>query len=131
MSKEKVKQSMQNLEKALARLEEALSIDKPDSVHVDGTIQRFEFTLELFWKTLKRQLEVEGVQVDTPKNTLKEAYQLGWLNNETAWLQMLHDRNMTSHVYDEEMANRIYTDIQQYISEMRAVFAELQKRLQL
>lgn len=128
MSKEKVKQSLSNLENALSRLREALEVDTPNSLIIDGTIQRFEFCLELYWKTLKRMLALEGIQTDTPKNTLKEAYQLGWLHDETAWLQMLRDRNQTSHAYDEEMAQRIYNDIKQYFGEMEQVFSELKQR---
>ncbi len=128
MSETKIKQSLANLEKALAKLNDALSLENPDQLSIDGTIQRFEFTLELFWKTLKRILENEGVHTDTPKAVLKEAFQLGWLHNETAWLQMLNDRNQTSHVYDEKMAKRIYLDIKKYSPEMQTVFNEIKLR---
>jgi len=128
MSETKIIQSITNLGNALKRLEEALLIKNPDQLSIDGTIQRFEFTLELFWKTLKRILENEGIGVDTPKATLKEAFQLGWLHDETAWLKMLEDRNKTSHVYDESMAKRIYLDIQKYYPEMQRVFNEIQLR---
>ncbi|MBC6445437.1 MAG: nucleotidyltransferase substrate binding protein [Alphaproteobacteria bacterium GM202ARS2] len=67
--------------------------------------------LELFWKTLKRLLAEEGVEISTPKETLRKAFQAGWLNDEAAWLEMLSDRNTTSHIYDEETAKRIYGNI--------------------
>ena len=128
MSAIKIQQSMTNLEKALSRLNDALQIPNPDQLYIDGTIQRFEFTLELFWKTLKRLLAVEGIETDTPKATLKEAFQIGWLHDESAWLQMLQDRNLTSHVYDETIANRIFQDIKKYFPEMQQVFKELKQR---
>lgn len=128
MSREKVQQSLTNLENALMRLEEALTIQHPNQLYIDGTIQRFEFALELYWKTLKRLLEVEGIQASTPKATLKEAYQIEWLNDETAWLQMLHDRNLTSHVHDETIALRIYEDIKRYFPEMKQVFEKIKLR---
>ncbi|GAE47325.1 nucleotidyltransferase [Mesobacillus boroniphilus JCM 21738] len=74
-------QSVNNLEQAIARLEEALAEDLSNSLLVDGTIQRFESTIELYWKTLKRILVSEGIETRTPKETLKEAYQIGWLND--------------------------------------------------
>lgn len=117
---------MTNLEKALSRLNDALQIPNPDQLYIDGTIQRFEFTLELFWKTLKRLLAVEGIETDTPKATLKEAFQIGWLHDESAWLQMLQDRNLTSYVYDETIA--IFQDIKKYFPEMQQVFKELKQR---
>lgn len=128
MSMTKIQQSLTNLEKALARLGEALQIEKPDSLHVDGTIQRFEFTLELYWKTLKRLLAMEGIETDTPKSTLKEAFKIGWLHDEEGWLKMLEDRNLTSHVYDETMAARIYADIKKYYPEMLHVFQQVNTR---
>ncbi len=130
MSKIKIQQSLNNLENALARLKEGLEIKNPDQLYIDGIIQRFEFSLELFWKTLKRLLESEGINSDTPKNTLKEAYQIGWIKDETAWLQMLNDRNLTSHVYDADTARRIYEDIKKYFPEMHKIFLELKLRFE-
>ena len=60
MSLIKAKQSMNNLEEALERLGEALAIkEEENTLVVDATIQRFEFVIELYWKTLKRLLELE------------------------------------------------------------------------
>ena len=113
MSKIKIEQSLQNLGNALKRLKEALEVEENELV-IDATIQRFEFVIELFWKTLKRILEAEGIHAKTPKETLKSAYAAEWIHDETAWLQMLHDRNETSHVYDEKKAQEIYEHIRLY-----------------
>nr|WP_286183325.1 HI0074 family nucleotidyltransferase substrate-binding subunit [Bacillus sp. ISL-55] len=117
------------MEQAITRLEEALAEDLSNSLLVDGTIQRFEFTIELYWKTLKRILTSEGIETRTPKETLKEAYQIGWLQNETAWLQMLKDRNETSHTYDEEAALRILQNIKEYFPEMKTTLRILRKKV--
>ena len=95
---------------------------------IDGTIQRFEFTLELTWKTLKRQLEAEGIKAATPRETLKQACQAGWLDDEDAWLQMLRDRDGTSHIYDEAAARRIYDSIRAHYPVLRAAFETLRAR---
>lgn len=125
---EKVKQSLQNLENALQRLKEALSQDHKDALQIDGTIQRFEFTVELFWKTLKRMLEQEGNNTSTPKDALKNAYRIGWLDNEDIWLQMLRDRNETSHIYDQNKAQQIYQNIKTYLPELERTFLFLKQR---
>jgi len=127
MSNRKALQSLRNLEKAMDRLEEALSIDDMNSLYIDGTIQRFEFTLELFWKTLKRLLADEGIETKTPKETLKQAFAADWLENEHVWLQMLRDRNETSYVYDEEKARKIYENIIGYFPEMKSTFVRLKE----
>jgi nucleotidyltransferase substrate binding protein (TIGR01987 family) len=121
MSNKKVVDSLQSLESALKRLGEALAEDSPNPLAIDGTIQRFEFVFELMWKTFKRALEIEGIKCQTPRETLKAAYQIGWIDVEELWLQMLDDRNMTSHTYDEPTANQIYANIQTYYPEILKV----------
>lgn len=128
MSIRKAGQSMENLERAISRLEEALAEKEKNSLYVDGTIQRFELTFDLFWKTLKRLLEEEGIETKTPRETLKQAYAVGWLQNEYSWLQMLKDRNETSHVYDEERARQIYEHIADYFPDMKKTFEALKVR---
>lgn len=129
MKNTKVQQSMQNLGKALTRLQEALAESDINTLIIDGTIQRFEFTFELFWKTLKRFLALEGMETNTPKEALKKAYAARWLDSETIWLQMLEDRNSTSHVYDEKKAQEIYQHVRQYFPELQRVYEMLQQKL--
>jgi nucleotidyltransferase substrate binding protein (TIGR01987 family) len=121
MSNKKVVDSLQLLESALKRLGEALAEDSSNPLVIDGTTQRFEFVFELMWKTFKRALEIEGITCQTPRETLKAAYQIGWIDVEELWLQMLDDRNMTSHTYDEPTANQIYANIQTYYPEILKV----------
>ena len=111
MTAEILKISSRNLRAAVARLGEALAEPQSNTLAVDGTIQRFEFALELMWKTLKRMLAFEGIEVSTPREAMRAAYGAGWLNDETAWLEMLRDRNLTSHIYDEDTARKIYQRI--------------------
>ncbi len=111
MNDPRLRQSINNLGRALDRLEQALAESLDNPLAIDGTIQRFKFALELTWKTLKRLLDAEGRQASLPREVLKHAYAAGWLDDETAWLQMLKDRNETSHIYDEDMARRIYNHI--------------------
>lgn len=128
MSEAKIQQSLANLGRALERLKEALDETPTNSLYIDGTIQRFEFCIELFWKTIKRFLSSEGIEATTPKECLKKAFEVRWIDNETAWLQMLRDRNETSHVYDEELAKRIYHHIQQNYPEMEKTYFFLLER---
>jgi nucleotidyltransferase substrate binding protein (TIGR01987 family) len=131
MSEIKIKNKIKNLSNALARLEEVCQqpLDK-NNIVLDATVQRFEFTYELFWKTLKLLLEEEGIIATTPKGVLREAYQVQWIADEKLWLTMLEDRNRTSHIYSEKEAAAIYERIKLYFPEMKKVFDELcSKRL--
>ena len=118
---------MSNLENALLRLKEALDEPKHNTLIIDATIQRFEFVIELYWKTLKRLLVAQGIEATTPKEVLKKAYAAEWLKNETAWLQMLNDRNETSHIYNEKKAKEIYQHIKNNFPELQNTFDFLKK----
>ncbi len=99
---------------ALNRLKEAIDMYKKENnaILLDGTIQRFEFTVELAWKTIKEYLEYEKLgEFNSPRSVVKEAYRLNLIENGEKWLDMLDDRNLTSHTYDENTAKEIYRNI--------------------
>lgn len=98
MSAKKNGNGLENLGNALKRLAEALREPKDSPLVIDGTIQRFEFAIELFWKTLMRLLGSEGIQTSTPREAITEAYCAGWIDDDKKWLEMISDRNATSHV---------------------------------
>jgi nucleotidyltransferase substrate binding protein (TIGR01987 family) len=116
------------LARSLERLREALAEPAANPLAIDGTIQRFEFAIELFWKALRRLLAREGITTTTPREALTEAYRAGWLSDEAAWLQMLRDRNETSHTYNESTAKRIYANIRNAFPEMERTCRELRGR---
>ncbi len=95
---------------ALSRLEEGFRFTTDNETEEnllkkDGVIQRFEFTFELLWKTLKIVLESKGILCKAPTECLKDAFRLGLINDEAAYLQMLKDRNRTSHLYSKDQAD--------------------------
>jgi nucleotidyltransferase substrate binding protein (TIGR01987 family) len=114
----------------LTRLEESAAAPLDNPLAIDATIQRFEFTIELHWKLLKRLLEHEGIETATPREALRQAYQAGWLHDEDAWLQVLGDRNESSHTYDEAKAREIYDHIRANLPELRRTYAFLAKRIE-
>jgi nucleotidyltransferase substrate binding protein (TIGR01987 family) len=77
-----------------------------DALYRDGLIQRFEFTVELAWKSIKEYLEDQGavLGIASPRGVLKEAYAAGIIHDAEIWNQILTARNLMSHVYDEETA---------------------------
>ncbi len=128
MSARKRKGVLANLERAVIRLEEALEVPRDAPLAVDGTIQRFEFAIELTWKSLKRILADEGIETSTPREAITEAFRARWIDDEALWLSMLRDRNTTSHIYDEETALQIYARIGDYAPVMRAAWQTLIRR---
>lgn len=109
-------QSLKNFKKALANLERSVSTPITEPRDQSGIIKDFEMTYELSWKFLKRTLLNQGHQTLGAKDVFSKAYQLGYLDNEKVWLSMIEDRNLTSHVYDEESAMRIISRVKsQYL----------------
>lgn len=114
------------LNDAILALEEVVSLpmDKHTTI-IDATIQRFEFTIELFWKFLKLTLTENGIRVQFPKETLVQAYKTNLIEDEMVWIAMLHDRNITSHTYDRILAQEIYKRILTYTPILRATFERI------
>lgn len=105
-------QKMKNYKNALAQLEDAIDryqASPMDTLYRDGLIQRFEFTVELAWKSIKEYLEDQGMvlSIASPRGILKEAFAVGVIQDSVAWNEILTARNLTSHVYDESTANAI------------------------
>ena len=119
--------SISQLQKASERLRDALEVEDSE-LKVDASIQRFEFTFELAWKTLKRALLYEGRICKSPRECLKAGFQLGLISEENVWLDMLDDRNAMSHIYSEEQAKKIYEKIPDYYAVFLNLLTELQKR---
>ncbi len=110
------KQRFQNYEKAYLSLMESAEalVQEPDNRFIqDSLIQRYEYTIELAWKTMKDYLEELGfVGVTSPKKVVRKAYQEGIITEADKWIAALNDRNRTSHAYEETMANAVAVAIQ-------------------
>jgi nucleotidyltransferase substrate binding protein (TIGR01987 family) len=118
---------LEDLERAVARLEDAIAVPEDAPLAVDGTIQRFEFVFELCWKTMKALLEQSSPpeQFGTARAALKGAYAAGWITDEAGWLDLLDMRNTTSHTYRETLARDVYRRIKSRMPMLKAVVAEL------
>lgn len=109
-------QKIENYLHALAQLEQAVAIyqnSRQDALYRDGLIQRFEFTVELAWKSIKEYLEDQGstVPISTPRAVLKDAFAAGMIQDGESWNKIITARNITSHVYDEATAIGVADDI--------------------
>lgn len=115
MSNEDIRwiQRFSNFSKAMNHLENALQIPNPDIVQKAGIIQFFEMSFELAWNMVKDYLEEQGfVDIKSPRSALKKAFEMNILENGHDWMDLLQDRNLTAHTYDEQKA----TDMEQLIS---------------
>ena len=106
------KQRMENLLKAYKRLSEVVSrYPQLSEIEKEGMIQRFEYTFELAWKTLKDYLESKGDIEKFPRDVIKRSFEAELITNGELWLEMLENRNMLSHAYDEAIFNIVVEKI--------------------
>ena len=114
-----------NLKKAYNKLVEVCNMyDGKNEIIRDSVIQRFEFTYELTHKTLKEFMKYNGVVLENsfPRTIYKKAYINNIISDDKVWINLLEDRNSTSHIYNEKMedevAYRIMNDYVKAIGEL-------------
>jgi nucleotidyltransferase substrate binding protein (TIGR01987 family) len=125
---DKLRNLLRLLGTALLRPDLALAQPVNEFVR-DSAIQRFEFTFELFWKSLKAYAEESGLEAFSPRDSMRTAFQLGVIQESPEWFRMLEDRNLTSHTYNEATAEAIYSHLPTYTRRIRQALDELNRRV--
>jgi len=97
---------LENLKKALIRLEDACAQEEYSNLELAGLVQTYQFTFELCWKTLKDLLTLEGYEVNSPRETIKKAFEMSLISDINRWFHALESRNVLSHVYNEPTAKQ-------------------------
>lgn len=121
----------ENFEKALTKLQQFVA--EPILTERDraGVLQAFEFTFEQCWKTFQKFSQQEGIEAQSPRQSLQSALQLSLISqaDEDLWLEMMKDRNLSSHLYREEIARRILDAvIRIYLPLMKGAFESIRAR---
>lgn len=107
------RQRFENFEKSYKLLEKYANEDLQSEIEKAGMIQFFEMTFELAWKMLKDYLESQGFIVKSPRETIKQAFQIGLIDDGHSWLEALNKRNLTTHIYDKVFAEKFVQEIKQ------------------
>ena len=130
-----------SLEKAVTTLEVAIhSFDsrkdsmKPEERDLmrDGVIQRFEYTFELAWKTIKRYIEMYGLEkADTLNNRelFRVGFENGLIRDAARWFDYLTDRNQTSHIYNPDVAADVFASAENFLTDARYLLDQLKERI--
>ena len=96
-------QRFSNFEKTYLQLQSAMNrFDTLNTLEKEGLVQRFEYTFELAWKTMKDYIESKGEMERSPRDVLKKSFQLEIIENGEIWLDMLANRNLMAHTYNED-----------------------------
>ncbi len=127
---------LDSLERAIDQLERAITRaekDKKDEEIRDAVIQRFEYTYELAWKMLKRQLEMDSPNPSTIdslsfKELIREGAERSLIKKVEPWFNYREARNITSHTYEEKNATRVYLVALIFLPDAQELLLELKKR---
>jgi nucleotidyltransferase substrate binding protein (TIGR01987 family) len=128
---DRVKERIAVARQALATLVEILAEPKNRIVR-DASIQRFEYSFEAVWKAIKIYLrQAESIELASPKSVIRASLRLGLLSEEQtrAALQMAEDRNLTVHMYQEELAEKTFSRLSGYAALMDAWLIAIEAKL--
>ena len=121
-------QRFQNYKKALDQLRKAVVLSRKrdlSDLEVQGLIQAFEFTHEMGWKTMKDFLEEKGIiNLIGSKDATRNAFREGLIADGEGWMEMIKSRNLTSHTYNEAIAEAIAKDILERYFELFEAFEQ-------
>lgn len=115
-------QRFDSFSRAFARLEELVtmimgketysifskeSISFEEEIVMEALIKRFEFTQELSWNLLKDYMAYQGeVDLTGSRDVYRRALKLG-LISDTRWMNMILDRNLSAHDYNDMKSKEI------------------------
>ncbi|MEO5344779.1 MAG: nucleotidyltransferase substrate binding protein [Magnetococcus sp. YQC-9] len=122
------KQRFDNFQRALVLLREVRErgVANLSEMEKEGAAQRFEFTFELAWKTMKDFMEAQGESSDLgfPRRVIKMAIARGIIKEPYfyIWMEMLDQRNQLSHRYDRQMLNAA---LEQVVNRFQDAFEQL------
>jgi nucleotidyltransferase substrate binding protein (TIGR01987 family) len=126
-------QRFENFDKAFILLSAAFGgkdVNDFSDLEQEGLIQRFEYTFELAWKTMKDYIVASGIDVNepTPRNVIKEAFACGIIDDGQCFIDMMLARNLLSHTYDSkvfvEVLGRVKSDFIPALEKLHAFFIE-------
>ncbi len=120
-------QRFSNYRRALAQLGRFVQHQHLNELEKQGLIQAFEYTHELAWKTLSDFLKSRGtVELYGSKDATRDAFKAGLIGHGEIWMDMIASRNLSSHTYNQEVADRI---VEQIVSHYYPAFCALEGKL--
>jgi len=118
---------LKDFQKAIEKLEKVLKLKKTE-INRDSAIKRFELCFDLAWKSMKELAKKEGIECYSPRECLRTSFQLKIIDPNKKWFEMLDNRNLTVHLYKEEMADRIYLKLPVYLEILKDLLNKIKQK---
>lgn len=125
-------QRFENYQKALIQLKNAVDLAETRALsdfEKQGLIQGFEFTHELAWNVMKDYFRHQGNQgIRGSTDATRAAFKNDIIVEGQIWMDMIEDRNQSTHTYNEEVAEKISSHIlKEYLREFEQ-FSEVMEK---
>lgn len=105
-------QRFDNFDKAVKQLTKFIEKGDLSELEQQGLIQSFEYNYELAWNTIKDFYENQGeTGIQGSRDAIRMAFKRGLIINGETWMKMIKSRVLTSHTYNEKIADEITIDI--------------------
>lgn len=122
------KQRLENYAKALRQLTRFIEKGELNEFEQQGLSQCFEYTYELAWNCIKDLFEAQGeVGIIGSRDAFRLAFKRGLIENGESWMEMIKSRVLTSHTYNEDVAEEIANNI---VIQYYPKFIRLHQRLE-
>jgi len=126
-------QRFENYKKAIKKLGEAVRLDaeRPlTELERQGIIQAFEYTHELAWKVMQDFFVYQGnTEIRGSRDATRQAFSAELITDGDNWMEMIKNRNLTSHTYNEEISEEIYRNIVDRFYPLFVAFQETMERI--
>lgn len=107
------KQRLQNFVHAFNQISEFMQKGNLNKFEEQGLIQCFEYNYELSWNVIKDFYESQGESnIQGSRDAFRLAFKRGLIKDGEVWMEMIKSRALTSHTYNEAIANEIVKKIQ-------------------
>ena len=83
-----------------------MDVGRLSDLEKEGFVQRFEYTYDLAWKTLKDYLLAQGFDLNSPREVFRQAFQNEIITDGEVWMESISKRNLVSHTYNAEVLNK-------------------------
>lgn len=122
---------LMSLEKVINHLSSANSQQEiPAEFWIPTMITYFKLSFELSWKVMKKHMQdrfIDSATTGSPRDIIKLAYKEHYIDNEQLWLDMLEDKNIMEHRYDDEIsADMLERVAVEYLPEFKRLLHYLQ-----
>jgi nucleotidyltransferase substrate binding protein (TIGR01987 family) len=128
-------QRFANFNKALDQLSRFIEKGALNEFEIQGLIQCFEYNYELAWNMIKDFYESQGeTGIQGSRDAIRLAFNRGLIEAGVEWMEMVKSRTLTSHTYNEglaeEISDAIYKEYYHLFIELQKKFIELEKKEQ-